>query len=131
MTLAYVESSAMVKLAVREAQTSALRDALAVHERLVTSDLTAIETVRAARRSRGDVGMAHARAALLTVDLVPIDQPVVDAASRLEPIALRSLDAVHVATALAFVADDLVFYSYDARTVDAAKSVGLTVASPS
>jgi len=131
VTLAYVESSAMVKLAVPERETELLRDVLATHERLVSSELTAIETVRAARRRRGDVGAARARAALLTVNLLPIDRPVIEAAARLEPSTLRSLDAVHVATALQLVADDVVFYSYDARTLDAARAAGIGVASPS
>jgi len=131
VTLGYVESSAMVKLAVPEIETEALRDALADHERLVASDLTAIETVRAARRRRGDVGAARARAALLTVNLLPIDRPVVEAAARLEPPTLRSLDAVHVATALQLVADDVIFYSYDVQTLDAAREAGMRVASPS
>jgi predicted nucleic acid-binding protein len=129
VTLAYVESSALVKLAVAEPETRRLRDALAAHPRLVASELTGIEATRAAWRRDGDPGATRARTALLNVFLLPIDRTVVDAATRLEPPTLRSLDAIHVATALV-LQEDVVFYSYDTRTLDAALSAGLVTASP-
>ena len=130
MTIAYVEPSAMVKLAIAEPETRTLKDALTSHARLVASDLAAIETVRAARRRDGDAGAARARAALLNFNLIPIDRPIVDNATRLEPRELRSLDAIHIATAISLRADDVTFYSYDARTIEAARAAGLSVASP-
>jgi uncharacterized protein len=51
-------------------------------------------------------------------------------ACHLAPPTLRSLDAIHIATALAVGRDDVVFYSYDQRALDAARAAGLTVASP-
>ncbi|MET0628577.1 MAG: type II toxin-antitoxin system VapC family toxin [Acidimicrobiia bacterium] len=130
MSAAYVESSAMTKLVLDEQQSTALRHALRAHDHWVSSDLTVIEVTRAASRARGDEGRAQARAALLPLGTLPVDRTVVSAASRLEPSTLRPLDAIHIATALALAPDDVVFYSYDARTIDAARAAGLTVSSP-
>jgi hypothetical protein len=120
----------LVKLAVAEPETPVLKDALGTHDRIVSSDLGAIEATRAAWRHDGDSGAARARAALLTMSMIPIDRPIVDVACRLFPPTLRSLDAIHIATALGLIADDVVFYSYDLRALDAARTAGLTVASP-
>jgi predicted nucleic acid-binding protein len=130
VTVGYVESSALVKLAIAEPETRALRDALVAQERTVASDLGAVEMTRAAWRRAGEPGAARARAALLKIFLLPIDRAIVDTASRLEPVTLRSLDAIHVATALSLQADGIVFYSYDGRTLEAARAVGLPTASP-
>jgi predicted nucleic acid-binding protein len=125
-----VESSALTKLVLDEPGSENLREALRQHERLVSSDLTTIEVSRAARRARGDDGLAQARAALLPIAQVTIDRSVVRAAARLEPVTLRSLDAIHVASALGVEEDGIVFYSYDHRTLEAARAAGLTTASP-
>jgi predicted nucleic acid-binding protein len=130
VTAAYVESSAVVKLAINEPEGSALRLALREHDDVVTSELSVVEVGRAARRDDGDAGLARARAALLGLASVAIDRPILDRAAMLEPTALGSLDAIHVATALALEERDVVFYSYDRRTLDAAEANGLTVASP-
>ncbi|MEX1006983.1 MAG: type II toxin-antitoxin system VapC family toxin [Acidimicrobiia bacterium] len=130
MTVAYVESSALVKLAVAEPETPDLKGALGAHDRIVSSDLGAIEATRAAWRRDGDSGAARARAALLRIFLIPIDRPVIDVACRLATPTLRSLDAIHIATALGLIADGVTFYSYDQRALDAARAAGLSVASP-
>lgn len=130
MTTAYVESSALVKLVISEPEGSALRAALHEHDLLATSELAVTEIGRAARREDGDAGLARARAALLPFAPIAIDRPVLDRAATLDPTALRSLDAIHVATALALEVPDLVFYAYDRRTIEAAEANGLTVASP-
>ncbi len=130
MTTAYVESSALAKLALDEVGSDELRSALGEHDRVVSSDLTTLEVSRAARRAGGDRALAQARATLLRVSTVAINRMVIEAAAGLEPSTLRSLDAIHVATALLLRSEDLVFYSYDARTLAAAKSAGLTTASP-
>ena len=130
MSVAYVESSAAAKLVLQEAESDALRSSLREHDHVVCSDLTRLEVARAAWRSDGDVGLAQARVALLPIGLIPIDRRVVDAAIGLASATLRSLDAIHVASALSLGADGVTFYSYDARTVEAAHSAGLSVASP-
>lgn len=130
MTTAYVESSAAAKLVLREPDSDTLRLSLRSHDHLVSSDLTRLEVTRAAWRAAGDTGLAQARAALLPIDTIPIERAIVDGAVRLGPPRLRSLDAIHVATALDLADDELTFYSYDQRTLEAARAAGLTVASP-
>ena len=130
MRTAYVESSAVVKLATNEAESDELRAMLVLDDILVTSRLTAVEVIRAGARADGDVGRALARAALTRFATVPVDHAVLDAAARLVPDQLRSLDAIHVATALAVDDGDLVFYSYDRRALEAARANGLRTASP-
>jgi predicted nucleic acid-binding protein len=130
VTVAYVETSAVAKLVLDEPHGAALRTALRAHGgRQVTSELTALELGRACRRALGDSGLAAGRAVVRAFDLLAVDRVVLAAATRLEPVVLRSLDAIHVASALAF-GTDVVFYSYDARTVEAAHANGLVVASP-
>lgn len=129
MTLGYAESSALVKLALPEPESEALRQSFDGLERLVTSELAITEVGRAALRE-GEAAATRARAALLKVDMVAVDRPTLERAAQLQPRTLRSLDAIHVATALALETADVVFYSYDRRTIEAAAANGLTVASP-
>jgi len=129
MTVAYVESSALVKLALAEDHSADLRAAIRGGD-LVTSQLSALEVGRALLRSHGDAGLARARTEMLRFETLRVDRSVLDAATRLEPTLLRSLDAIHVASALALATAEVVFYSYDARTLEAARANGLTTASP-
>jgi predicted nucleic acid-binding protein len=130
VTTAYVESSALVKLAIDEDESAALRAALSRAEHRVTSELALVEVPRGVARREGDAGQARARAALLRFHLRPVDRSVLEAAARLQPGALRSLDAIHVATALTLETPDVVFYAYDRRSIEAAEANGLGVASP-
>ena len=131
MTAAYVETSAVATLVLDEAPGPALRAALRPYAgRLVTSELTALELGRAARRALGEAGLAVARSTMLAFDLLALDRSVLAAATGLEPPGLRALDAIHVASALAIGPADVVFFSYDVRTIEAARANGLVVASP-
>jgi predicted nucleic acid-binding protein len=130
VTVAYVEASALVKLAVREVETLELRAALASHEQVVSSDLSTVEVTRVAYRADGEAGIVRARVALRNINSIPIDRRTIDVSSVLSPPSLRSLDAIHVATALGFIDDGVVFYSYDRRALEAARTAGLAVASP-
>jgi uncharacterized protein len=129
VTIGYAESSALVKLALPEPESSDLRRSFAELDRLVTSELVVTEVTRAALRDSEAAG-ARARAALLNLEMIPVDRPVLERAAMLEPRSLRSLDAIHVATALALESADVVFYSYDHRTIEGAQANGLTVTSP-
>jgi uncharacterized protein len=74
--------------------------------------------------------MSTVRQALRTIDLVAIDDRILEAAGVLEPQILRTLDAIHVATALA-IGDDLAeIVTYDERMVEAARSLGLPTIAP-
>jgi predicted nucleic acid-binding protein len=73
----------------------------------------------------------RAAAVLAFIAVVPIDESVRALAGKLHPPELRTLDAVHVATALSLGPDLEAVVTYDARLTAAAKANGLTVLSPS
>src|SRR5579884_2432397 len=62
--------------------------------------------------------------------LVRLDEPLLDRAGELEPRTLRSLDAMHLAAALAIGPELGAFLTYDERLAEAARGVGLTVHAP-
>ena len=130
MTALYLDSSAFVKLVVEEPESAAVRTFLASHDaRRVSSALLRAESLRAVRRLGPDA-LATVREGLRRVDLIGIDDRILDAAGTLQPGVLRTLDAIHLATALA-VGDDLAaIVTYDERMIDAARLNGLPTASP-
>jgi hypothetical protein len=126
----YLDSSAFVKVVVEEDESAALRAFLAASgARRVSSALLRAEALRAIRHLGPDA-VATVREGLRRVDLIGIDDRILDSAGILEPQVLRTLDAIHLATALA-VGDDLdAIVTYDERMVAAARLVGLTTATP-
>ncbi len=95
----------------------------------MSSALLRAESLRSARHLGPDA-LATVREGLRRVDLIGIDDRLLDAAGTLEPQVLRTLDAIHLATALA-VGDDLeAIVTYDERMVDAARLIGLPTATP-
>ena len=130
MSALYLDSSAFVKLAVEEEESAAVRTFLSAHSaRRVSSALLRTEALRAVRHLGPDA-LATVREGLRRVDLIGIDDRTLDAAGTLEPQVLRTLDAIHLATAMA-VGDDLeVIVTYDERMVEAARLIGLPTVSP-
>ncbi len=130
MSAVYLDSSAFVKLIVEETESAAVRTFLANRDaRRVSSALLRTESLRAVRHLGPDA-LATVREGLRRVDLVGIDDRILDAAGTLEPLVLRTLDAIHLATAMA-VGDDLdVVMTYDERMVEAARLLGLATATP-
>jgi uncharacterized protein len=124
----YLDTSAFMKLVRSEPESRALRAALAGRE-LFSSVLLSVEGRRAARRY-GTLAVSRARAALATVTLLPIDQPIVEAAGELEPAELRSLDALHLATIISLGEDVERVYCYDTRLTHAARAIGIDVSEP-
>jgi uncharacterized protein len=127
----YADSSALVKLIVRELESDRLRDFLAgAPQPLLTSRLAHVEVRRAALvRSRQGVVAARRTAELLAAcRLVEVSAEVVDAAASLAGPALRTRDAIHLASALAVQADTLV--GYDKELLAAATASGLEALAP-
>jgi predicted nucleic acid-binding protein len=125
----YLDSSALVKLAVPEPETAALRAELHAWSRYVSSALVQTEVVRACAR----VGHAARRVAervVASLDLIAVDDEILHAAARLKPLDLRTLDAIHVATAQALGAGLGAVIAYDARLLDGAKTARLTTIEP-
>lgn len=129
MPLTYLDSSAIVKLAVSEPESAALRRHLRRRRPLVSSALARTEVLRALLAAGPDA-VASGRAVLADIDLARVNDRVLNAAGTLLPTELRSLDAIHLATALRFGNAVQQLVTYDDRMVDAARSLGLRTASP-
>jgi len=126
----YLDSSAFVKIVVDEAESTAVRTFLASHAaRRVSSALLRTESLRAIRHLGPDA-LATVREGLRRVDLIGIDDRILDAAGTLEPQVLRTLDAIHLATALALGDDLETILTYDERMVEAARLMGLPTTTP-
>jgi predicted nucleic acid-binding protein len=119
----YADTSALAKLIVDEPETAALIAHLrSQRPRLVTSQLAVTELLRVGRRTgRPEAAVWEV---LDVVDTVALDLTVVTAAGRLEPAVLRSLDALHLATAEVVRAVCDGFLVYDRRLEAAAASLG-------
>jgi hypothetical protein len=118
----------VAKLVLDEPESAALGSFLA-GARLASSALLEVELTRAVLRSDPS-RLDRAETVLSAVFLIELDQPVRRAAGRLEPPTIRSLDAVHVASALALGETLDAFVSYDGRQTEGAKAAGLAVESP-
>jgi uncharacterized protein len=127
---AYLDTSAFVKLIVDEPESATLRTRLRRWPDRVSATLLRTETVRALRRSGNAHLVGDARRMFGAVHLVGLDEPLLDRAGDLGPAPLRSLDAIHLAAALAVGSDLGVLVTYDDRLREAALAQGLSVESP-
>ena len=125
----YLDSSALVKLVLAEPESAGLALWLRPEMRPTSSALARTEVVRAVAQA-GDHAIARARALLGRIDLIAVDDVVLDAAALLQPPALRTLDAIHLASAISLGDDLAVFVAYDRRLLEAATVVGLAATSP-
>ncbi len=126
--LAYVDSSALTKLVVAEAESAGMLRWYVESERLACSRLGVIETRRAAGRRGSDPAQLDRLLRSLTV--LEIDDVVATAAATIRPATLRTLDAIHLATAVGLGTEMDAFVTYDDRLAEAARSLGLPVVSP-
>lgn len=97
---------------------------------LTASALVETELRRAVRMQQPD-RLTRAIDVLAGIRLVGLGQGILRIAGMLEPASLRSLDAIHVASALALGDALEVFITYDGRQADVARAAGLTLDSPS
>jgi predicted nucleic acid-binding protein len=125
------DSSALIKLVVREQETAPLRAWLTEHDKAAwaASSLTRVEVVRAVARMQG-AAVPAARRLLAGMDLVPLSPDLLEAAADLGPPSLSSLDALHLATALSLGPVLDAFVVYDERLAQAATDAGLPVVAP-
>ena len=126
---AYLDTSALVKLCWPEPESAALRRYLRGWPLRASSTFIRTEALRAASR-QSVPRLAAARRQLRGLAMIDVDRPLLDQAGVLPPPETRSLDAVHVATALALGPDLGVVITYDQRMADAARAQGLDVAAP-
>ncbi|MGH3873087.1 MAG: type II toxin-antitoxin system VapC family toxin [Pseudonocardiaceae bacterium] len=128
----YLDTAALVKLIRREPESDALADWLDARANTtpVTSALLEVELPRALRRTEPALVTA-APALLERIARYEIDELVRTTAAGYPSADLRSLDAIHLATAHAVFGGRLTsFVSYDKRLLSVAEAIGLPVASP-
>jgi len=127
----YFDTSALVKLVFDEAESAALAEWLTLRADVpkVSSDLSTIELLRTCRRV--DEGAVEGANLLLGgIDLLPMDRAIVEKAASLVPTELRSLDAIHLASALSVKTSLTALVAYDVRLCAAAADAGIEVVSP-
>lgn len=127
----YLDSSAAVKLVHAEAESQALRDWL--DERAdtgwVSSVLVEVETYRALARY-SPASLTRLPQVLDLIDLVDLTPAIRARAQAVDPVTVRSLDAIHLATALHIHGPLIAFVAYDSRLLEAARTAGLPVQVP-
>jgi len=127
-SVAYVDASALVKLAVVEEGSVEMLRWYVESKRVVTSRIGVIETSRAAARRPHDRDALQML--LASVFVIELDQRIADMAVSVGPTLLRALDAVHLASALSLGGTVDAFVTYDDRLADAARAIGLPVVRP-
>lgn len=128
MTRAYLDASAIVKLVVAEPESDALHRWYVEATQLLTSRIGVIETLRASARREHD---AKHRARVMTdLEVLELTEAIGAVAASVGGPMLRTLDAIHLATAMALGSDLDAFVTYDDRMADAARNLGLPVVRP-
>ncbi|HEV3382660.1 MAG TPA: type II toxin-antitoxin system VapC family toxin [Trebonia sp.] len=128
----YLDSSALVKLALTEPESGALARWLAERAEysMVSSALHRTEVLRAIWRAE-PAALPRGQRIIRRVERVVLSYDVLDNAATLPPQKLGTAGAIHLASALAIRRDLVAFVAYDQALLDAAAEAGLPVASPS
>ena len=127
----YLDSSALLKLLHDETESDELAAWLAARAGtpVVSSELAKVEVIRACRRIN-PATLTQATTLLASLDLIPLSGTVIDEAANIGATTLRSLDALHLASALAIQAQLTAFIAYDHRLAGAASIAGLELLTP-
>jgi predicted nucleic acid-binding protein len=127
--LTYIDSSAIVKLVVAEPESKALRRYISRRQPLVCSALARTEVLRALLPSGPEV-IARGEETLRRIQLLRINDRVLSDAGWMHPPELRSLDAIHLASARALGPSVKQIVTYDERLANVAQAAGFKVALP-
>ncbi len=131
MRACYFDASALVKLATLESETADLREHLAGYSQRSTSRLATVEVPRALTRKGTDgAGVEAVHVAFEGIVVINLDEGIGAIAATLRPGSLRSLDAIHLGSAISIGEELDAFTTYDVRLADAARAAGLTVVVP-
>lgn len=133
----YLDSSALIKLIVDEPETPALESTLGDSQGLVSSEIGLVEIPRAVnrltsglRRAQREALFEAAESVLRGIAFVPLRRELLNAAATFPQVWLRSLDAIHLASALEVAEDVEAMLTYDRRQAAAATHAGLPVDAP-
>lgn len=127
--VAYLDSSALVKLVIAEAESDALRRFLRRHPLRVSCALARVEVARAVK-DHGAHAVSRARRLLDRLHILRLDDDLLDSAADLNTVVLRSLDAVHLAAAQTLGGRLEALITYDGRMAKAAENLRLPLAAP-
>jgi hypothetical protein len=127
----YLDASAAAKLVLYEPGSDALRRWMdSTDAEVVSSDLLRTELLRAIRRHNADL-ISLGQAVLESITLATVTRSVYESAATLGPPVLRSLDAIHLASAIDLGGDELeAIITYDERMIEAARGMDIAVVSP-
>lgn len=127
----YLDSSAIIKLVFEEDESAGLETWLRLRnfESMVTSDLSLVEIFRTCR-FKNISSIPSAGQLKNGIDRIPIATDIIELASNLDPKELRSLDAIHIASALSIREDLEFFVVYDKRLKTAVTKSGLAIIAP-
>ena len=128
--LIYLDSSALIKLIFEERETSALITFLAAWPNRTSSVLARVEVLVSVRRVDDEDVRREALNVLSGINLVHPDHAVFAAAVKTDPPVVRTLDAIHLATALSLGHELAGMVVYDHRLAQAARHAGLEVFAP-
>jgi len=129
--VAYLDTSAAVKLLMTEPESAALRRWLRQRPKRASAALLRVELVQVVRRAGLPRLIPEARKLLAGVHLIRLDDALLDGAADLDPTELRSLDSIHLAAASSLGDDLAAVVTYDERLLTAAAYLGLPTATPS
>jgi len=129
--VAYLDTSAAVKLLMTEPESAALRRWLRQRPKRASAALLRVELVQVVRRAGLPRLIPEARKLLAGVHLIRLDDALLDGAADLDPTELRSLDSIHLAAASSLGGDLAAVVTYDDRLLTAAAYLGLPTATPS
>jgi len=127
-TSAYLDASAIVKLVVQEPESEALHRWYVEAQQLLTSRIGVVETLRASARREHDP--RHRARIVSDLEVLELTPEIASVAAAVGSPGLRTLDAIHIATALALMPDLDAFVTYDDRMAEAARNLGLPVVRP-
>lgn len=132
----YVDTSALVKLLVREVESEAIEVEILRWPKLATSLITEVELPRAVSRAREDRpdavidGSVVLQGILASATVVPFGEGIVEEARRVQPVHVGALDAIHVASALSLGGDLAAVATYDKRMQEALVRAKVEVLAP-
>jgi uncharacterized protein len=129
--VAYLDTSAAVKLLMTEPESAALRRWLRRRPERASAALLRVELLRVVRRAGFPRLIPEARKLLAGVHLIRLDDALLDRAADLDPTELRSLDSIHLAAAASLGDDLAAVVTYDDRLLAGAAYLGLPTATPS